>query len=535
MAVGQEIHGQKRKKASGGQEHARKLKKSRLDSTQSSKAPTSHKIEDLEAQILDSQKNYNKINELLEYTKETVSAEIQRKARLALCTIFSQLLAEEKIVLDGPISKQGNVIDRWLVKKYEQYYEGLLLGLSQEGDLTSRLLMQLVKQEVSSATSNQIWTTGLYPKILKSFLEEHGEGLLFEDFAAEHILPHKDTRMHACRNISTLNHPSVPAIDKIISFLTSIPLIKDNDEEPTSCLATLAPKSKRKPPSNTAYKTTLEEAWLSILSNTLSPPQRQRLLTLIPHTIAPSISKAEKLSDFLIDAFDAGGTESLSALAGIYHLMQHKNLDYPDFYTKLYSLLDAHILHSAHRSDFLRLMITFLSSTHLPASLVASFIKRLARLCLHAPPGAIIAITPWIYNMLQSHPTCASLIHRTTPQDSDSGIDPFLPTEANPLHTRALESSLWDLHTLAEHFHPNVATIASVIARPFTKREYKLVDFEGYTYEDMLGGELKRAVKAGGAVVQWRIPKRVFLRDHGEDEEDGGLGGGLMRGMWRFD
>lgn len=37
--------------------------------------------------------------------------------------------------------------------------------------------------------------------------------------------------------------------------------------------------------------------------------------------------------------------------------------DYPDFYTKLYRLLDANLLHVRYRSRFLRLLDTFLAST----------------------------------------------------------------------------------------------------------------------------------------------------------------------------
>lgn len=49
---------------------------------------------------------------------------------------------------------------------------------------------------------------------------------------------------------------------------------------------------------------------------------------------------------------------------------------------------------------------------HLPATLIASFIKRLSRLSLSAPPAAVVAIIPLVYNLLKRHPTCMVLIHR---------------------------------------------------------------------------------------------------------------------------
>lgn len=55
--------------------------------------------------------------------------------------------------------------------------------------------------------------------------------------------------------------------------------------------------------------------------------------------------------------------------------------------------------------------------SHLPSILVASFIKRLARLSLSAPPAAIVMIIPFIYNLLKLHPGCMVLIHRVAARD----------------------------------------------------------------------------------------------------------------------
>lgn len=49
--------------------------------------------------------------------------------------------------------------------------------------------------------------------------------------------------------------------------------------------------------------------------------------------------------------------------------------------------------------------------SHLPVALVAAFIKRMGRLCLRAPPAAIVSIIPFIYNLLKRHPSCMVLIH----------------------------------------------------------------------------------------------------------------------------
>lgn len=55
----------------------------------------------------------------------------------------------------------------------------------------------------------------------------------------------------------------------------------------------------------------------------------------------------------------------------------------------------------------------------LPVALIASFIKRLARLCLRAPPAAIITIIPFVYNQLKRHPALMTLIHSPTIPEAD--------------------------------------------------------------------------------------------------------------------
>src|SRR5690606_7832769 len=104
------------------------------------------------------------------------------------------------------------------------------------------------------------------------------------------------------------------------------------------------------------------------------------------------------------------------------------------------------LMHIKYRSHFFRLADIFLSSTHLPVQLVASFIKRMARLSLTAPPAAIVTIIPFIYNLLKKHTSCLFMLHRTG-YDREalrkSGMeDCFNENETDPLKTDAIDSSL---------------------------------------------------------------------------------------------
>lgn len=232
-----------------------------------------------------------------------------------------------------------------------------------------------------------------------------------------------------------------------------------------------------------------QDAWHAVLRLASTKAQRKQVLEVMSTEIAPWFLRPELLADFLTDSYNTGGSMSLLALSGVFYLIKERNLDYPSFYTKLYSLLDRDILHSKHRSRFFRLMDTFLASSHLPAVLVASFIKKLARLTLNAPPAAIVYIVPWTYNILKRHPTCTFMLHRVIRDPAekkrveDEGFrDPFLQDEPDPTETQAIESSLWELVHLQDHYHPNVATIAKIVSEQFTKQSYNIEDFLDHSY-----------------------------------------------------
>lgn len=295
-----------------------------------------------------------------------------------------------------------------------------------------------------------------------------------------------------------------------------------------------------------AYKKKVQDAWLAVLRNKHDESRRKTLLRSMSRNIAPWFLKPELLMDFLTDSYNQGGAISLLALSGLFYLIQVRNLDYPQFYTKLYSLLDADFLHSKHRSRSFRLFETFLSSTHLPSTLIASFMKRLSRLALTAPPAAIVVIVPFIYNLLKAHPTCTFMLHREIPQpppqqaSSPVFTDPFDITEQDPSLTGAIDSSLWELESLQSHYHPNVASIARIVSEQFTKMSYNLEDFLDHSYQGLVQAELGRGLTEERPfrkvpVVEFQIPKRIFTNRM--LEEDGGVDrerNAALRKLWDF-
>ncbi|CAJ0946832.1 unnamed protein product [Ranitomeya imitator] len=198
-----------------------------------------------------------------------------------------------------------------------------------------------------------------------------------------------------------------------------------------------------KPAKLKEHQKTFERVWMSFLKHKLSVSLYKKVLLILHESILPHMCKPALMIDFLTVAYDVGGAISLLALNGLFFLIHEHNLEYPDFYKKLYSLLDPSVFHVKYRARFFNLADLFLSSTHLPVYLVAAFVKRLSRLCLTAPPQVLMMIIPLICNLIRRHPACRPLIHRPSAEGLTS--DPFVMEEQDPAKSCALESSLWEL------------------------------------------------------------------------------------------
>ncbi|CAO3636070.1 unnamed protein product [Cunninghamella blakesleeana] len=249
------------------------------------------------------------------------------------------------------------------------------------------------------------------------------------------------------------------------------------------------------------HKKSFQNCWLAILKLPMTDEYYKRTLLVLHKRVLPYMSDARLLMDFLTDAYNVGGAISLLALNGVFTLINEYNLDYPEFYHKLYSLLDRDVLHMKYRSRFFRLLELFLSSAYLPAALIAAFIKKLAQLSLSAPPSACVIIVPFIYNLLKRHPTCMSMIHSQASNADQKSEDPFDADTTDPYKSNAIDSSLWELQTLSQHYYANVSTLAKIFSEQFLKPKYNLEDFLDHTYATFFKTEIERKRKKTPALA----------------------------------
>jgi U3 small nucleolar RNA-associated protein 19 len=297
-----------------------------------------------------------------------------------------------------------------------------------------------------------------------------------------------------------LRMPQDPPASDLLWGGAKAEIVKPNGKESKA--------KKQKDPHATSLRL-LGDCWTTLLQAALPRLVYRTVLVQLRKHVLPVLANPLFLADMLTDAFDMGGVVSLLALDGLFVLMTKNNLEYPKFYLKLYSLCKPHLLQAKHRGKFFTLLSLCLTSSHLPASLVAAFAKRLSRLALTANPPALVFLCTAIFNLLRRHPACRYLIHKPPPslQAPTSGLlvapvvevakieprDPFLAEEEDPALCQATLSSLWEMQSLTHHYCPQVVRAAKEL---FADNALKSKDLDvqatvEHTYLSLIESELE--------------------------------------------
>ncbi|KAI1403424.1 CBF-domain-containing protein [Hypoxylon fuscum] len=496
-----------KRKQSNVSEKANKRAKAESDSEDDNNSQAD--ILRLENEILESKKNYNNITTLLKLAQndgdndddgKDDDDDTARFAMVALCRVFLRLLASGNLTRKIGQSDKDGVVVQWLRKRLHDYKQLVLSALRRDDTAITALTlaMRILQAEGQHMNGKDEYNfpTIFMREIVAALIQDGLEDARAE-FCVKFLDGNADIRFYTFKALQDIlsadplesaNENLFENVFDLLSYFTDPEIINRMGDYYVQ-----APKKKGHPvTSQTQQKKQAQGAWLALLNLGPTWDQRKQCLHIMTRSIAPWFIKPELLMDFLTDSYDTGGAISLLALSGVFYLIEERNLDYPLFYRKLYSLLDADFLHSKHRSRFFRLLDKFLSSTHLPAALVASFIKRITRLCLNAPPAAIVVVIPWIYNLFKKHPLCTFMMHRVprAPEEKENleneGMaDPFIADEEDPMETCAIDSCLWEVVQLQSHYHPNVATIAKIISEQFTKQSYNLEDFLDHSYSSV--------------------------------------------------
>ncbi|ODV89606.1 hypothetical protein CANCADRAFT_141267 [Tortispora caseinolytica NRRL Y-17796] len=444
----------------------------------------------LQRDIVGSVKNYNKLAQLIELSRSN------KYAQNACTECFTHILMQGHFKPGKNGSDAQSILAKWLMKKYRLFLSILHSKLSDESRLKLSFdLLKLESSELAPVRNQYYFPAKTFQSLVKGMVSASEE---VKNAFLNQIDSYDDLRYYMWTQEDILAEEARESSDSGTTalsewFLESLLALGFPDDllaapqwffaEPSKSSKLLQPDSHRK---------AFQDAYISVLRLPLGLDQYKAVLRVLHKQIIPYMTTPELLMDFLTAAYDFGGPVSVLALNSLFRLMQDRNLEYPDFFKKLYGLLNEDLFIVRYRSRFFRLFDLFMTSTHLSASMVASFIKRLSRLSLTAPPSAIVTILPMIYNLLKRHPSCMIMIQGVSEPSENSGKDLYDPQEPDPYNTGALESSLWEIDTLMSHYHPNVSSLARIFKEPFRKPNYVLEDFLDHSYHTLIEAEFKR-------------------------------------------
>lgn len=489
-----------------------------------SKIEASLSVEDIKelGETIVEKSNYNDISKLLdqyETIKKTLIKEknteietLGRQLSISLFQVFTKLIKNGLTTIRKADDEKRIILVKWIINKYEAFkdilYWFIVNNLSYRSSLQLDcldVLMKLIKIESLNNVNDKYFPLITFKKLVESLLlSQNGE--IFNDISDNFIIlefmetfqKYYDLQFYFFQGLSQFldeNKDSKNLIFSNFYLIIKSPLLLIGTQD-----ASDLPTYIKNPPSVitkvATFKHNYQQSINSVLSYGLTINQYKTILSIMNKRILPLLSQPSNFMDFLTDCYNLNSNLIIQILSlnSLYDLMKTYNLEYPDFYKKLYSLLTPELLINRYRSRFFRLCDLFLTSTHLSANLVASFIKKLAKLSIASSASGTIIVIPFIYNLLKRHPSCMIMIHNT--EVSNDYEDPYNDEEEDPLKTQAIHSSLWELEALMNHYHPNISTLSAIFKEPFRKPNYNLEDFLDWSYKSLLDSELNKRYRS---------------------------------------
>ncbi|KAI5061231.1 hypothetical protein GOP47_0023736 [Adiantum capillus-veneris] len=488
----------------------------------------------------------------------------------------------------------------WLWNKYNQFVD-LLLRIVVSPTMSSSTqivamdaLMGFVREEKQGDFSGR-----LYNKLFSTLvLSKHFKSQMIEHLVANYF-KYMDVSCHTCvslRKVITChgpNHQGVStsledgsmveetSLQSLMSNVSDIlicinvPKITGKDSENAVIESWSTTKEKavdvKSKQADTKYaikqvkftqkvkklKSKISRVWLTFLQLPLTTVVYEKVLGHMHKAIIPNLTNPLLLSDFLTNSYNKGGLISVMALSGLFSLITEYGLEYPEFYNKLYALLEPSMFIAKYRARFFELLDLSLKSPLIPSYLAAAFAKKLGRMALKSPPaGALIVITI-VHNLLRRHPSINCLVHQnyeiSEPQPPDLGEtgldnknlaaangeetqnkqftseglgqDPFNVVEPDPAKSNALKSSLWEMDTLRHHYSPVVSRFVASLEADLTLRakttELNVKDFSSGSYATIFAEEVKRRMKSVPLSFYKSVPTMLFPK--ALDSESPGL------------
>ncbi|XP_076043596.1 nucleolar complex protein 4 homolog B isoform X2 [Oratosquilla oratoria] len=459
----------------------------------------------------------------LDDKEETLSGAITSLHAIFIFLFQEGDLVQPKIMPEDLLSPSDKY-KKWLIERFKETHTQLIILLTHEEksiqELSIVCLLKLLAAEGKHPISDKSGKKYAFPDqqlkaILKNLISETQdncslltlmlEAMTFADFNYW-TLKHLENILKQQKEINAI------FMNNFFALLELVDIPEENAPE-SQQLFLLSDEDAENEEEHYSftYPTTeakkhLNSIWQRVIKWNLTPDLYRRSLVLIPDKVLHHMKQPLLFTDFFMESYDLGGPISLLALQGVFILVNKYNLDYPDFYKKLYRLYEPTVFHAKYRARFFMLCDKFLSSSHLPGYLVAAFAKRMSWLALQAPAPCIVMLLHFIVNLLIRYPNLRVLIHN--PDVPELENDPFDPMEPDPAKCGASNSSLWEVASLKHHVLPEVAKAAGFIHKNLPIIEHNLGDKVEETYEEMYERACKMKVKT--TATTFHKPEGLF-------------------------
>nr|SVE91102.1 EOG090X04ZD [Daphnia sinensis] len=477
-------------------------------------------------EVIQSRKNINHIIDIQSNLESEESAVIKASVK-ALDKIFCHFTSNGSLSEVGPPleTEADKTVREWSRERYQEFQDHLFkliaaeqISLQEQALLTLMHLLQaegLHPLQKLPEGKEHMFPLDLLEKLMVHMLNLDKEAAAvitrFQEF-----MEYEDVLFHLLRVLGKILKAQTNVDEKFLKNLihilehVTLPNSPQKEEEKTKLFCSNKKHFKWNYGQAKKYFSTI---WQQLLRHPLTPSLYKRVLVILPDKVLPHLEKPLLLTDFLMESYRIGGAVSILALHGVFLLMQNYNLEYPDFYTKLYALLEPGVLFVKYRARFFYLLDLFMTSTHIPEYIAAAFAKRLSRLALIAPANVVILLLHFVGNLMIRHRGLSRLMHHPEDQN-DITDDPYVMNENDLTACKATDSSLWEIKTLQSHVLPEIANTAKFIERDLPKLEWDVKQDLETTLEDLLEKELKRKNPTDDIPINFEKPTKFACVKH---------------------
>ena len=461
--------------------------------------------------ILSNKKNINFIVELIKTSQTDNKQQIRLYSSSLLLKLFSYYLqngviTQNKKLIISDDNKQvlpELKFQAWIHDKYESYCEFLIDSLDssnrsdREKGENLDSIFECIKEETKSRKNSAIDGEPTIPfELLHKTLEKMLLNLIDLKLIKKlcKYLEYEDIRYFTLKYIQTnLDEykSNETLIENLINLFSFIPgLIKG---EKTSLFALEDVNESSNLLNIDYHRKMFSDCIFKIIHLELDSGLYKKIMMKFPEKLLPKMSNPLMCADFLNESYKVGGLISILALDSLYVLISKYNIEIPEFYKKIYEQLNPSIFNTKYKSRYFALLDTCLSSTHLSVYLVAVFMKKISRLLLFAPSTDTKVLLRFITNLAIRHPTCKQLIHRKNGK-SLSG-DPFDINSKNLNQTTVLNSSVWEVQAIANHYSPSVAQEIKLLNSLPTNESDVFELLDDNNFESLIEEEMNRDYK----------------------------------------